>query len=120
MLILTESEFYCHFVGDRSGLAPIWNDEDERDFYENYPDLKATMPSMAYKDSIADAAAVVGDQTGNEEAMAVLDAVIEADSGQAEHSEESHSAATVNKPDESTVTAGALLFFELFNMVRVN
>lgn len=70
------------FTGDPSGLSPTWNDEDERDFYENLPDLKATMPSMAYKDSLAESAvAVNGEQQSSEESdMSILDAVIKADS----------------------------------------
>ncbi|OQV15510.1 Regulator of nonsense transcripts 2 [Hypsibius exemplaris] len=67
--------------GDRAGLAPIWNDEDERDFYEILPDLKATMPSMAYKDSLKDVE-TSATASISEDALSILDAAIEADSAQ--------------------------------------
>jgi hypothetical protein len=68
------------FPGDRAGLAPIWNDEDERDFYEILPDLKSTMPSMAYKDSLKETDTSSAPST--EDALSILDAAIEADSAE--------------------------------------
>lgn len=74
-------------TGDRSGLAPIWNDEDERAFYAAIPDLKATMPSMAYKDSLAESSTSSAAPQATDDAMSVLDAVIQADSDMAAGSE---------------------------------
>lgn len=33
------------------GAASLWEDDDMRAFYENFPELKAVIPSILYSDS---------------------------------------------------------------------
>ena len=66
-------EFSNRFRGDQlangSAQTQLWEDEETRTFYENFPDLKSIIPAILYKDSLKDAQASEATETSTDQSL---------------------------------------------------
>lgn len=76
------------------GTATLWEDDDMRAFYENFPELKALIPSILYSDSekptttpIEEAPAEVVGETLEEEELEAMETTEECKEGEEEEEE---------------------------------